>query len=82
MIIRLILQFVLTVNLLSNRLTMENNYNNAETDPRLLEILLDLKSDVQKVIKRGKDCENGNGKMIAMTYYSRIHMIIMANHFL
>ena len=43
---------------------MENNYNNAETDPRLLEILLDLKSDVQKVIKRGKDCENGNGKMI------------------
>ena len=45
---------------------MENSNNNAETEPRLLEILLDLKSDVQKMIKRGKDCENGNGKM--MTY--------------
>ena len=43
---------------------MEKNYNNAETDPKLLEILLDLKSDVGKVIKRGEDCDNGNGKMI------------------
>ena len=41
---------------------VDNNYN-ADTEPNLIKILLDLQSDLHKVIERGENLNNGYGKI-------------------
>ena len=40
----------------------DKNYN-TETEPNIIKILLDLQSDVHKVIERGENLNNGYGKI-------------------
>ena len=46
------------------RSSADRNYKNTEHDPKLLEILLELKCDVQKAIHRSELHNNVDGKIL------------------
>ena len=51
------------------RIDFDENCKETEPDSKLLEIMLELKSDVQKIIQRSKDHYNDDGKININIYF-------------